>query len=170
MSQINSTTNSTTTSSGEQHYYYTFLWITTIGLGIIGAWFAHNYIHQVTASPEYASVYSTSYNESIDRGKLWVIVLLYLYFKTLSDGIKRERHLSTFVKLTIWSVVVLFAKLSAVHAVTGSAGTPLSAYFAGATAHVDYVVTFGMLIFPIASIYMIIEFIRFKGKKSRVKL
>ena len=150
------------TSSDGKHYYYGWLWAFTIGLGLIGLVFANHYIQKIMAEPEYSERYLSDLRDWITNGSLLFFVLFYFYFKALGEGLNRQRHISTFIKLTIWSTVVVLAKIAAV---TGPYDS--RAYMLAAIAHLDLVVTFGILIFPVTTLYMIIDFIRYNRPNFR---
>lgn len=138
-------------------HYYTYLWAFTIGLGLIGLMFARTYIEKVTANPEYSAVYLDDFQYWLNNGSLLFVVLFYFYFKALGYGLNRQRYISTFIKLTIWSAVVVLVKLVIVWGLW-----KLDAYTLAAITHLDSVSTFGVFIFPVTTLYMIIEFIRYK--------
>ena len=148
----------------EKHYYYTILWIVTILFGVIGLFFAVKYIDNVTSNPENGSIYLEYFKDWVSHGSLLCFVLFYFYIKTLYDGIHMHRYISTLIKLTIWSVVITLTKMMSVYFLSTNAGTTGSAYVTAAVTHLDFTVTFGMLVFPIVTICLIILSIRFKLK------
>ena len=149
--------------------YYGWLWASTIGLGLIGSLFAHHYIGQVTAEPQYSEIYLIDFQDWVNHGSLLFIVLFYFYFRSLSYGLNSQRHISTFIKLTIWSVIVVLVKIVIVAGLNNQGTSPLDAYMLASITHLDYLGTFGLFIFPITSLYMIGDFIRYKLKASKSK-
>ena len=145
--------------------FYGWLWASTIGLGLIGLMFAHHYIGQVTADPQNSEVYLSDFKDWVSHGSLLFIVLFYFYFKALGYGLNNQRYIRTFIKLTIWSVVVVLVKIVIVGGLHAQQGVwQLDAYMLAAITHLSYVATFGLFIFPATTLYMIIKFIRHKLK------
>ena len=153
------------TKANHEFPYYGFLWGLTIVFGIIGLLIASNYFREVTTTPQYSAILTRDFQESIDRGSLLCLVLFYFYFKALGSGMEQKRHISTFIKLTIWSVFVVFAKMIAVAGLSVRTGSQIDIYAISAVAHLDALVSLGVFIFPIVTIYMIGAFIRFKLKE-----
>lgn len=157
--------NSIKTTNYDKHYYYAYLWAFTIGLGLIGLMFARTYIEKVTANPENSAVYLDNFQDWVNNGSLLFFVLFYFYFKTLGYGLNRQRYISTFIKLSIWSAAVVLVKIVIVGGLHAQQGVwQLDAYMLAAITHLDSVPTFGVVIFPLTMLYMIVEFIRYKLK------